>query len=359
MNRALIFILVVLNFQICIRAQENVLQEKPTVDKRVELLSIVFRLAERPEYVSNEFKLYSDRIDQYFEEYKNHELIQFTKSIINENEIAYDGAMWMATHLDDNLRLLTDVKELWQQDPRWTKENVELFIPLLQKFHKDTKFDYFFKDNTDIYDEAVKHFTPIGEQIDLNWCSSFFGKESAETYSIKIGLGIWGNCYGTNIDYTNGKRTINTIMGVWMVDETSLPVFSKMPNFPILVHGFCHPFVDNLTAMNYELFRESGEKIFSISNNESYTSWEVVLDEALLNASVTMYMKDHNFEQSEIEYWIGLIKTGFGCFWIEDLVNELEKYEKQREQYPTFESYMSKLAEAYNNWVEKMPTNTQ
>ena len=359
MNRVLTSILIVICFQLCIQAQENVFQEKPTVEKRIELLSIVFRLAERPEYASSELKLYSDRIDQYFEAYKNHELIQFTKSIINKNEIAYDGAMWMATHLDENLRLLTDVKEIWLQDPRWTKENVELFIPLLQKFHRDTKFDNFFKDNTDIYEEAVERFAPIGKQMDLNWCSSFFGKESAETYSIKIGLGIWGNCYGTNIDYTNGNRTINAIMGVWMVDKTSLPVFSKMPNLPILVHEFCHPFVDNLTAKNNELFRESGEKIFSFANNESYTSWEVVLDEALLNASVTMYMKDHNFKQSEIEYWIRLIKNGFGCFWIEDLVNELEKYDKQRDKYPTFESYMPKLAEAYKIWAEKMPSNTQ
>ena len=359
MNRVLMSILVVLSFQMCIQAQENVLQEKPTVDKRIELLSIVFRLAERPEYVSNELKLYSDRIDQYFEEYKNHELIQFTKSIINENGIAYDGAMWMATHLDDNLKLLSDVKEIWQQDPRWTNRNVEIFVPLLQKFYKDTEFDNFFNENTDIYEEAVKRFAPIGEQIDLNWCYSFFGKESAEIYSIKIGLGIWGNCYGTNVDYTNGNRTVYAIMGVWMVDATSLPVFSKMPNLPILVHEFCHPFVDNLTANSNELFRESGEKIFSVTNNDSYTSWEVILDEALLNASVTMYMKDQNFEQSEIAYWIGLIKNGFGCFWIEDLVNELENYNKKREQYPTLESYMPKLAEAYNIWVGKMSTNTQ
>ena len=358
MNRILIPILVALIFQACVQAQEKVSLEKPTVDKRVELLSIVFRLAEKQEYSNKDFKIYTDRIDQYFEKYKNHELIQFTKSIINENEIAFDGPMWLAVHLDDNLKLLTDVKDVWQLDPRWTKENVEKFVPLLQKFYKDTKFDEFFKNNADLYTEVVKHFTPIFEQIDLNWSSSFFGKEPTETFSIKIGFGIGGNCYGVNLDNTNGNRKVYAIMGVQMFDKAGLPVFSTMYDLPLVIHEFCHPFIDNLTAKNRELFRESGEKMSSNAITEAYTSWEIVLDEVLVHASMIKYMKDHDFAQSEIEMWINIIKDFFRFFWIEELVEELDRYDKQRDQYPTLESYMPKLSEAYKIWAEKL-TNTQ
>ena len=38
--------------------------------------------------------------------------------------------------------------------------------------------------------------------------------------------------------------------------------------------------------------------------------------------------------------------------WIKELVSELEKYDNQRSLYPTLESYMSKLAEAYNSYSE-------
>ena len=354
MNKILIYILIALNFQACIQAQEKFFLEKPTVDKRVELLSIVFRLAEKQEYSNKNFKLYTDKIEQYFEEYKNHELIQFTKSIINENEIAFDGPMWLAVHLDDHLKLLTDVKDVWQHDQRWTKENVERFVPLLQKFNKDTRFDKFFKDNADLYDEAVKIFLPIYEQIDLNWCSSFFGKETKEIFSIKIGFGIGGNCYGTNVDDINGRRKIYAIMGVQMFDNAGLPTFSTMYDLPLVIHEFCHPFVDNLTAKNSELFKESGEKLSSDAINEAYNSWEVVLDEALVNASMIKYMKDHDFEQSAIEMWVNAIKKAFGFFWIEELVEELEKYDEQRDQYPTLESYMPKLGEAYKIWAENI-----
>ena len=362
MNRVLIAILIAFSLQAC--AQEKVVLEKPTVDKKVELLSIVFRLAEKQEYSYIGLKPYVGRIEQYFEKYKNHELIQFTKSIISENGIAYDGPMWMAFHLDDNLELLADVKDVWQHDPRWTKENTGKFIPLLQKFYKDTRFDEFFKDNTDLYADAVKRFTVIYEQVDLDWLYSFYGKEeSSDIYLIKIGLGVWGNCYGVNVDYNSGIRKIYAIMGVWSLDNAGLPVFSKIPDLPILMHEFCHPFTDNLTEKNKESFKESGEKIYSVVKNvinaEAYPSWEVFLDEALTQASTIKYMKDHHFEQSEIESLTKWMKEDFGFFWIEELIAELESYDRQRAKYPTLESYMPKLAEAYNRWTENILTSEQ
>jgi len=359
MYRILIFILVALNLQTCVQAQEKNILEKPTVDKRVELMSIVFRLAEKQEYSNKNFNLYVDRIEQYFKTYKNHELIQFTKSIINESGISFDGPMWLAVHLDENLNLLSDVKDVWQLDPRWTEENVKKFVPLLQKFYKDTKFDNFFKNNAELYTEAVKRFTSICEQIDSYWCFSFFGKEPAETFLIKIGFGIGGNCYGVNLDYINGNKKVYAIMGTGMFDSAGLPVFSTMYDLPIVVHEFCHPFIDNLTAKHRELFRESGEKISSDAITEAYPSWEVVLDEVLAHASMIKYMKDHDFAQSEIKMWINAIKEGFGFFWIEELVEELEKYDKQRDQYPTLESYMPKLSEAYKIWTENIVKNMQ
>lgn len=87
--------------------------------------------------------------------------------------------------------------------------------------------------------------------------------------------------------------------------------------------------------------------------------WEEVLDEALVHASTIKYMKDHNFKPSDIEGWIHFIKGAFGYFWIEELVAELESYDQQRNKYPTLESYMPKLAEAYKIWTENMLTKTQ
>ena len=53
----------------------------PVVDERSELLSIVFRLADSPEYMNSDIKRYTDDIDNYFKTYKNDELIKFVRKI--------------------------------------------------------------------------------------------------------------------------------------------------------------------------------------------------------------------------------------------------------------------------------------
>ena len=352
MYRVLIILLVTPNFQAY--AQEKVILEKPKVDKRVELLSIVFRLAERPEYSSQTFKLYTDRIEQHFEKYKKHELIQFTKSVVNENYVSYDAVMRMAINLDDNLKLLSDVKDVWQQDQRWNKENVETFVTLLQKFYIDTEFDTFFNDNADLYNEAIKRYTSIYEQIDLDWFHFFYGKEPSEEFSVIIGMGFGGN-YGPSLDYTNGKRTVYSIVGVGMTDDRGMPDFHPM-SFIILVHEFGHSFVNYLIEKNTEEFKENGERIFSVVKDEmakqAYGSWKTMLCEALVRASVIKYAKDHKLMIGNdlMSDFLITVEKENSFFWIEELVAELENYDKQREIYPTLESYMPKLIEAYKVW---------
>lgn len=60
-------------------SQKKTILDKPKVDERVELLSIVSRLAGYNEYSSTIFKLYTDRIEKHFAKHKNHELVTFMK----------------------------------------------------------------------------------------------------------------------------------------------------------------------------------------------------------------------------------------------------------------------------------------
>ena len=356
MNRLLLTILVAFCFQA--RAQEKVVLEKPTVDKRIELLSIVFRLAERPEYSSKVFQLYTDRIEQHFEKHKNHELIQFTKSIIEERGIAYDAIASMSIHLDDNLELLLNVNnDVWQRDSRWTKENVEKFIPLLKQFANDSNFDDFFNENAGLYIESIKCFDSLYEQLDLDWYHTFYGKESSEIFSIILGLGNSGN-YGPALDYTDGSRKVYSIIGVLQIDSTGMPKFDYNPlAFLTIIHEFNHSFVNYLVDKHIESFQESGEKMFSVIKDvlakQAYDNWKIMMYESLVRAAVIKYVKDHDFGQQIEEFVIYLDKQN-GFYWIEELVSELENYDKQRNQYPTLESYMPRLIEAYKNWAENI-----
>lgn len=58
-------------------------QLKSQTNECFELTSIVFRLAEAPEYVNNQISVYTKDIDNYFGKYKKHKLISFAKKIEN------------------------------------------------------------------------------------------------------------------------------------------------------------------------------------------------------------------------------------------------------------------------------------
>ncbi|MCI0336593.1 MAG: DUF4932 domain-containing protein [Acidobacteria bacterium] len=99
------------------------------VNKQVELMSIVARLAEYKEYVNNQFKTYSGDVDRYFGKHKNHELIEFAKKIRQSNGIGFERITAMAAHLNPNLTPKVPFTET-VPNKSWRKKTAEEFFKL-------------------------------------------------------------------------------------------------------------------------------------------------------------------------------------------------------------------------------------
>lgn len=330
--------------------------DKPKVDKRVELLSIVFRLAESREYSSERFKLYTDKIQAHYNPYKNHKLIAFIKKTRKENGVGYDAVMSMAIHLDSTLNPLVEFSDKIP-DERWGKDNAYEFVRLLKNFYKESNSEKFFKENQNLYDKVSKKFLPVYEHLDLAWYTSFYGKEPTEKFVVVNGLGNGGGNFGTSITLPNGKRKVYAIMGTWETDSLGMAKFTLDNYFPILLHEFNHSFVNYLLDNNPKPYKDSGEKIYKAVQNkmkkQAYGDWKTMLNEALVRASVIKYMKDHNYTKQEIlDETISQLNRGF--LWIDDLVAELENYDNKRSVYPTLKSYMPNIAKAYETYAQNI-----
>ncbi|GIM54686.1 DUF4932 domain-containing protein [Capnocytophaga cynodegmi] len=355
--KRLFLLAVAFSFTIQILAQNESILAKPKVDKRVELLSIVFRLAEAQEYSAEYFKLYTDKINAYYEPYKNHELIQFVKKIRQERGIGYDAVMKMAVYLDENLKPITKFTDDIPES-RWGKENSTQFVKLLKQFYKKSNSKKFFKDNEELYEEASKRFLDIYNLLDVDWYKKFYGKNPEEEFIIINGLGNGGGNYGISSHLPNQKKKVYAIMGAWSVDDSGMIVFLRKSNYlGTMIHEFCHSFVNYLLDQNLTPFQKNGEKIFELVKDkmekQAYNNWQIMLNEALVRASVIKYAIDHNIPKENIQGMIQQEKK-LGFVWIEDLLAELERYDKQRDIYPTLESYMPNLAKAYEVFAEKM-----
>ncbi|MDF2515761.1 MAG: hypothetical protein K0R59_1057 [Sphingobacterium sp.] len=333
--------------------QRTQIMDRPKVDERIEILSIVFRLSGNQEYNSDVFKRYIDRVNEHYGPFKEHELITFVKKVKNENGIGYDAVMSMAIHLDDKFNLKQKNSEE-TLDKRWSKDNAVQFATLLQKFYRDSNSKRFFQKNQALYNEVQKRFLPIYEHIDLGWYPKFYGKEPSEKFLIVNGLGNGGGNYGVSIKNPRGYKEVYAIMGTWSMDSLGMAEFPLQSYFPTLLHEFNHSFVNYLLEKDTIIFRDSGEKLYSVvkekMNRQAYGSWQTTLNEALVRAAVIKYQKDHNFSSEEISRETNE-QLDRGFLWIEKLVDELDNFDRQRDRYPTLENYMPVLAKAYQSYA--------
>ena len=342
-NSVIFFLLLLYSFTLL--AQEKSIVQPPKVDKRIELISIVFRLADCHEYSSNTFPKYVEKIENHFSPYKNHELISFIKNEVRKQGVAFDAVMDMAINITKPPHMKLLIPSEYDIDSRWKKDHIVKFIRLLNDFYTTANCETFFRENEDLYSLAAQRFLPIYEKLDLGWYEKFYGTKPTIQFVIVNALGNGGGNYGPNIKLQNGESLLYAIMGTTGVDELGMPTY-KNSYFPVLLHEFNHSFVNKLIFQYEEPLEKSGKFIFKhvekMMRRQAYGSWRTMYCETLVRACVVKYLKDHNFGQDDIQKQLNY-ELAVGFLWTQELLEELERYDQNREKYPTLESFMPEL----------------
>ncbi|MFD1552972.1 DUF4932 domain-containing protein [Putridiphycobacter roseus] len=359
----LFFILITLSTYSQERGNEKkeTILKAPKVDIRVELLSIVFRLAGSHEYSQNLFPKYVESIENHFEEFKSHDLIEYVKDELLEDGIGFSAVMSMAIHITDppNLAPLLNPFPYKSLEEPWEKESAIKFIKLLNEFYIETDCETFFNKNKALYTTASNRFKKVYQNLDVAWYQNFYGAKPKGAFSIINGLGNGGANYGPKIFSQNGNEVIYAIMGTWSVDSLSMPTYEIEEYFPTLLHEFNHSFVNHLVEKYHAELQESGtiifEKVKDEMNKQAYGNWKTMYDEALVRASVIKYMKDHNYDKATIKNELNeQLSSSF--LWTDELVKELERYDNNRDKYPSLESFMPEIVKFFNLTAAKIKT---
>ncbi len=323
----------------------------PKVDKRIELLSIVFRLAGNFEYNDDVFSSYVSDIHHHFDKYKDHPLIAFAAEMRDKNRVSFDAVMSMAIYLEQPPSLDPVVPfSSTVPEGRWGQDNANKFVGLLKQFYTDAKCADFFAAQEGLYKSAQERFMPVYEALDINWFSQYYGAQPDGSQNIIVGLGLGGGNYGPKLKYPDGKEDTYAIMGTWNIDSTNLPYFEIENCLPTLIHEFNHSYVNHLTSKYAKDLEDSGTKLFDLvkagMGNQHYTWWQTMMNEALVRASVIRYIMKHNPDKKAARNQL-ITEFGNGFYWMKDLVESLGIYEKNRNMYPTLDSYIPVLAEFY------------
>lgn len=331
--------------------------DKPIVDERVELLSIVFRMADCDEYTSSKNVQYVQRIHAHFDKFKEHPLIAYTKSI-RKYGVGFDAVMQMAIHISDAPHFLpvTDFSKT-TPEARWGKKRALKFLKLLRSFYHDAECAAFFEGERHYYAEVVEAFMPNYEKLDLDWYSGFYSTDPKEKFVIVVAPGNGGNNYGPSLIKKNQDREIYAIMGAWRFDSLGKSYFPIEDYFSILLHEFNHSFVNPLLPEFKDQLSKNCAVLFEAMapemRNQAYGDWEVMFNESVVRAAVVQYMLDHNFDAQTVE---NELNEQFyrGFIWIRDLVKELNEYQSNRNAYSAFKNFMPELVRAFADYSENI-----
>lgn len=329
---------------------------KPAVDRRVELVTIVARLAGYEEFQSdNAVPVYSEAVEAWFAPYKEHPAVQYMKKLRDEADMGYNAIPIMGVYLTEppKLRPRLPLTET-QPESRWGVERGTEFIKLLDKFYKDARCEEFFAQQAPLFGQVEGAFQDVFAEIDTDWFTRFFGEQTKGGMVPIVGMGFGGGNYGGKIVYPDATEDQYAFMGSWRMKEGK-PQFNREGFLNTIVHEFSHSFVNpalnaepGLAWPATEIYRAKSKQM----SEQAYTNGRIVLNETFVRASVIRYLMAHADSATvnrEMQYQVDR-----HFIWMPEMVALLGEYEANRDKYPDFRSFTPRVVEFCNEVTTKM-----
>jgi hypothetical protein len=345
-----VIFLVFLNYLTFLSAQESRYQE--IIDPRIELVSIVYRLAGVAEYTQEDypkhtFDRYVKSIEDHFGKYKKHPAVQFAKKL-KKRGVGYNYVMYLPLIITKppNMKITVPLTKE-KATNRWEANSAMKFLELLNQFYVDTEFKRFYKNNTSLYERIALRFSEMTSKIDYAWFVEFYGYESEIDFKAINALGTGPFNYNIDVEYSNGQKSSFAILGASKMDNEGLPIYNQH-YFNVLLHEFNHSFSNPIILENEKEFEGVGTVLFKhfkkndIQENIAYGNWQSMLCEYLVRAAVINYLKVHKYDNALIVSQINLEKSR-GFPWVQELSEKLDYFSANREKYKDLFDFIPEL----------------
>lgn len=329
------------------------------IDPRVELMSIIFRLAGNPEYNQGRFTMYLKAIDERFGPHREHPLFPYVRNLRATRGVSYDAVMSMAAHLKDPEQL----EELIPfdapgiaLDARWKPDEGREFLRLARDFAATSDFKGFMAEHSGMHAMIEARMKAmLAEHADFAWFDAFFGGRPTATFTLIPAPVNGGQNYGPRVVYENGQEEFFAMIGVWQFDADGLPVFDARV-LPTVIHEFAHSFVNDCVAKHAEALKPAGTVIFPKveqgMRRQAYGNWRTMINESLVRASVIRYILAHDGRPAADRAIAGEMQRSF--LWMPGLVELLGEYEADRAAYPTLDSFMPRVATFFDGVAQRL-----
>ncbi len=328
-----------------------------SVDSRVELMSVIFRLAGNGEYNQGRVPSYVQDVESHFGRFRDHAVVKLAKELRQTRGIGFNAPMGLAVHVTDAVTFqeripLSPLPE--SMDARWTPETAKEFLALARKFVAETDFRGFLGQHQPLYQIGVQRMQEtLDKHGHLEWFDSFFGPRKGADFHVILGMLNGGPSYGAGLKRPDGQEDLYSVIGVWMVDSQGQPTFPP-DVVPTVVHEFIHSYTNALVAQFAKELQGPGEKIFPYvaaeMRKQAYPDWRTMMYESLNRAcglrcilateGPAALQKAVSYENSRSFYWVG------------ELAEVLGEYDAPPRKYSDLGQFFPRIIAFFNDYAK-------
>ena len=325
------------------------------VDPRIELTSIIFRLAGHREYNQCRVPSYAADMDAHFTGLDQHEAVQLARLLARTRGLGYDAVPALAVHLQDVHNCAGRLP--WDPlpgglDRRWTPELAGRFAEAACRFAADADFASFWNAHRETYIVAEDRMRNLVQDQGIPaWYGEFFGAPEGLPFFMELALANGPANYGARV-YLPGGEELHSIMGVWQADKDGLPMFPQQV-LATVVHEFSHSAVNPQVDAHERELEPSGAVLFPLvreaMTSQAYGTWNTVMRESLVRASTLRWVaatwgRPVAATMAEKEQ-----RNSF--YWVPELAELLGRYETDRDTYPDLAAFMPRVVEFMDDWA--------
>ena len=325
------------------------------VDRRVELMVIVFKLAGSSEFNQNRLPPYQSEIERHFGPFRDHPAVALTRSLRDSNSLYFDRVPSLAVHVSDP----PELRELLPFDrPRGQccTPATSRLLEALRVFAVDSRADDFFAAQRALYDTAGARMRRLIERhADLGWFAPFFGTAPDEDFVIVPMLANSGTNFGPAFRPPNARHQVYAILGHVAHDSAGFPVYDESL-LSTLVHEFNHSFANRLVDAFASGLEGPGSRVHALvmdaMREQGYGSWRSMIYESLVDAAVARYFNARYGEARMRDFTED--KQAGSWFWLPELATLLAQYDADRARYRTLRDFMPRVVAYFDSLPDRV-----
>lgn len=320
-------------------------------DPRVELMSIIFKLAGNPEYNRCKSVRYKRDIQAHFGQHRDHPVVRLAAELRESDWVGHDVPMGLAVDLtdaNDFARQRSSGDEPVYFSSRWGEDSGIDFVEKVHDFAEQTDFYQFFADHQPLYEKTSARLRGLlAKHVHFEWFEQFFGPRSGVRFRVVPAMVNGKNHYAARAESEDGV-TYYCILGVYQCSFAGLgnPRFNRTA-VPIVIHEFCHSYCNPLVDAHMSELEEHGRRIASeleaVGKPVPYGNWQPLLYESVVRSCVISYLKAKESRRAARRQLRIDMRRGFR--WLPELSDLIDEYEANRNTYPTFGSFFPRIVE--------------